>query len=94
MGSENDCQPRQGEDGEKCHDPSIRIHRQRSTAHPVAVQLGRTRWAGVADDSIAIGPGISVGIAGRVAIALGEKQKLRYQYGLLEKQFRRRDSRR
>jgi hypothetical protein len=39
LGRQDECRPHQGEDGEKCHDPSIRFHGQRSTAHPVTVEL-------------------------------------------------------
>src|SRR2546426_10631483 len=72
LGRQDECRPHQSEDGEKCHDPPIRFHEQRSTAHPVAIELRGARWTRVTVDSIVIGPGISVGIASGLAIALAE----------------------
>src|SRR5207237_267495 len=72
LGRQDECRPHQGEDDKNAYDPSIRSHGQRSTAHPVAVELRGARWTGVAVDSIGIGPGISVRITSGVSIALAE----------------------
>src|SRR5713101_1167209 len=71
-GRQDECRPRQGEDDKNGDDPSIRFHGQRSTAHPVTVELRGARWTSVAVDPIGIGTGISVGITSGVAVALVE----------------------